>query len=92
MGRTQRKPAIFSRARIVVDIAGQVEVGQPVAVVGQKHLLALRGVRTALRRWPILALMPVSTKVILQSWMSLFSSWTSRPPRVRTKSFEMVSS
>ncbi len=37
-------------------------------------------------------LMPVSTKVIFQSWMSLASSSTRLPPSLRTKSLETVSS
>ncbi len=37
-------------------------------------------------------LRPVSTNVILQSWMSLASSSTFLPPSARTKSLEMVSS
>jgi len=36
--------------------------------------------------------MPVSTKVIFQSWMSLRSSSILRPPSLITKSLETVSS
>ena len=40
-GRTARKQAIFPLLRKVVDHGRQVDVGEAVAVVGEKHLLAL---------------------------------------------------
>ena len=87
----RREVPDFPPGENLVDIAVQVEVAEPVAVVGQKHVLALEYVFTALRRSPIVALVPESTKATRQSWMSLFTNWTSAP-RVRMKSFEMVSS
>ena len=75
------------------DHGVQVQVGEAVGVVGEEHLLVLRRTsRTADSRSPMLACSPVSTKVMFQSSMSLFSSVSSLPPLDSVKSLEIHSS
>jgi hypothetical protein len=72
----------------VRDLLWKLEISQTITIVGEKHFLAFEVLSTALSRWPILELMPVSANVIRQSCMSELSSCTSFPPPDKTKSLE----
>ena len=66
----------------------QRRVRKTVGVVGQEHLFVLEIFWTALSRWPMFVVRPVSTNVMRRSAMSLFIS----PPGgrlLKTKSLEM---
>ena len=70
----------------------QIKVCETIAIVGQKHLFLVQVRLYRRSRSAIVERIPVSTKVIVQSSMSLCMNSSFRPPCESTKSFETDSS